>query len=170
MNDELFSMAISDDLRDVDIIYKGERYRIWYDQYMGEYYGQNETRQSSRFCVGRYEYRNAPDNWCPLPDPQDFKNGFITDRLHDMAREFMEKNGYARPRCCPIYNAEYGKPFRYGDHYCDTVPDAWSIYYRDGEYFYIRTDDSGILCCKKQFSTEDELIEWLDRNEHFKVK
>jgi|GEM_PF-3573635 len=160
MDKEQFQMTASKDLRTVNVIYKGVLYRLNYDQYMGEYMGVNET-EHTRFAVGRYEYLNAPDNWCPLPNEEEFKNGFITDRLHDMARAFVERNGISSPRFAYIYNAESGKPFRIGDHYSESVPSAWSVYYR-GAFFYVQTDEEGALICKKQFDTEEELLSWLE--------
>lgn len=151
-----FEMTVSDDLRTIDIIYKDVAYRLWYDQYAGEYFGSKDG-ESRRFCVGRYEYRNAPDNFNPLPDVQDFKNGFITDRLHDEALRVAERLNITMPKLAPVYNAEEGSPVRYGDHYRDSIPDMWSVYYRDGKYYYIYADKGGIPCVRLELDSEDEL-------------
>ncbi len=152
----LFEMTVSDDMRTVDIIYKDVAYHLFYDQYMGEYFGRKDG-ESGRFCIGRYEYRNAPDGFNPLPDVQDFKNGFITDRLHDAAIDLKDRLGIASPKFGSIYNAEFGKPVRYGDHYRESIPDMWGVYYRDGRYFYVRGDKSGVLQQRLEFESEDEL-------------
>ncbi|MBE6901143.1 MAG: hypothetical protein E7478_01580 [Ruminococcaceae bacterium] len=154
--DIFFEMTVSADLRTVEIVYKDIAYHLFYDQYMGEYYGRNAD-DNTRFCIGRYEYRNAPDNWNPLPNEQDFKNGFITDRLHDEASELAKKLNITALKLAPVYNAEDGKPFRYGDHYTDSIPDMWSVYYRDGKYFYIDAYKSDALRIKLELDSEEEL-------------
>ena len=154
--DVFFDMKVSDDLRTVDIVYKDVGYHIWYDQYAGDYYGRR-TEDGCRVNIGRYEYRNAPDNWCPLPDEQDFKNGFITDRLHDEAELLSERLGVTSPKLGWIYNAQEGKPVRYGDHYRDSIPDMWGAYYRDGSYFFVCADKSGAIRVRLELACEDEL-------------
>ena len=151
-----FEITVSDDLRVVDIIYKDEAYHLWYDQYMGEYYGKRVSDNVS-VSVGRYEYRNAPDIWNPLPDVQDFKNGFITDRLIEEALRLAHRLDLTMPRLGCIYNAEEGKRIRIGDHYRDSIPNKWGAYYRDGAYFFVYADSSGEIKVRREFATEEEL-------------
>lgn len=173
MNNVDFTMTVSDDLRTIHAVYKGVPYHINYDQYMGEYFATN-MNTGKRMAVGRYEYPDTEEGgssgFCPLPDKEYFGYGFITDMLHHMAAEFAEKKGIVRPKLCWIYNADFGKPFRVGDHYCELCPSMWNIYYRDGAYYYVHTDNEGKLKCKMQFDTENELLEWLEINPFFKTK
>ena len=157
-----FEMTISDDLRIVDIIYKDEHFHIWYDQYMGDYHGKR-TEDGCEVPIGRYEYRNAPDIWNPLPNAQDFKNGFITDRLGDDARKLARRLNLSSPRLGCIYNAEEGKRIRIGDHYRDRIPDKWGVYYRDGAYFFVCADSSSEIKIRLKFSTEEEMWEAAER-------
>lgn len=143
-----------------NVMYRGNIYIIWFDQYMFDMYARcdNLPLKYARYNPSKYVSHGRYENFMPNHNvdlsSKLYIEGFVTDRLHDYLYCYIQEHHINSVSFAPIYSAEYGKPFRFGDHYRDSVPNGYGAFYKDNQYRVIRMDsEQGYISSMKSFDT-----------------
>ncbi len=143
-----------------NVMYRGNIYIIWFDQYMFAMYARcdNLPLKYARYNNPKLILHGDYENFMPSHNAdlssRPYIEGFVTDRLHDYLYFYMQENHIDGVSLAPIYSAEYGKPFRFGDHYRESVLNGYSGFYKNNQYWIVRTDsEQGHISFLKSFDT-----------------
>lgn len=159
---EFFRVIPDRNRREAYVIYAGNAYRMYYDQYEANIiYCDLKTEENHEI---RYYVPDPSSYYAVMFENIYFKNGFITNyiqnRIHSMINVFSGLNANKE------YQFVYGVN---GDQFYDPVKDwrniehgRWSIYYSNSRYYYVEAAaKKDCIELLREFSTEKELFNFL---------
>lgn len=135
-----------------DITYNGTRYGVWYDFYCGYYRLMLDKRNLGIFTALYPDSENYEGDRQAFVFSVEFKEGFITERLHEALEKYKIKPYYAR----------------HGNEYVDEEGNyvraigGETAFYRNGRYWYIKIGNNGLPEVEKSFFTQKGIIDYLD--------
>lgn len=142
--------------RTCDVSFNGEKYRVAYDSYMGDYrFYKGDKYLNGPY--GRYYYGDESIKNGDVFNTRSFKEGFITERVYEEFKRYNFRLLYRRK------GNEYISP---DGVFVKNVRNCESAFFHNGKYWYLSIGADGYPTVEKSFTSLNEIKRYVAGLKH----